>query len=57
MAGDKKPYAAQVVSLCGAPADLKLVSMIAIGYPTEVPSPGKRSLRDVIHRERFGGSS
>jgi len=57
VAGDKKPYAAQVVSLCGAPADLKLVSMIAIGYPTEVPSPGKRSLRDVIHRERFGGSS
>lgn len=57
VAGDKKPYAAQVVSLCGAPADLKLVSMIAIGYPTEVPSPSKRSLRDVIHREQFGGSS
>jgi len=56
VAGDKKPYATQVVSLCGAPADLKLVSMIAIGYPKQVPAPNKRPLQDVIHRERFGGS-
>jgi nitroreductase len=57
VAGDKKPYAAQIVSLCGAPANLKLVSMIAIGYPAETPSPDKRSLDEVLHWETFRGST
>lgn len=57
VAGDKKPYAARLVSLCGAPADLKLVSMIAVGYPAEIPAPNKRPLADVMHRETFGSSA
>ena len=57
VAGDKKPYAAQIVSVCGAPADHKLVSMIAIGYPAEIPSLAKRSLDEVVHWEAFGARS
>lgn len=57
VAGDKKPYAGQIASLCGAPADLKLVSLIAIGYAAENPSQSKRALDDVLHWERFGPSS
>ncbi|NLE60633.1 MAG: nitroreductase family protein [Planctomycetes bacterium] len=53
VAGDKKPYASQIVSLCGAPPELKLVSLVAIGYPNETPSPPKRSIEDVLHWETF----
>ena len=53
VAGHGKPYASRVVSLCGAPADFKLVSMLAIGYPGESPSTEKRSLDDVVHWEAF----
>lgn len=51
VAGDKKPYAAKITSLCRAPANLKLVSLIAVGYPSEVPTPEKRSLQEVLHWE------
>lgn len=53
IAGDKKAYAAQIVSLCGAPADMKLVSLVAIGHPAEIPSPPKRTIQDVLHWEAF----
>lgn len=53
VAGDKKPYASQIVSLCGAPPELKLVSLVAIGYPEEIPSPSKRTIEDVLHWETF----
>ncbi len=53
VAGDKKPYASQIVSLCGAPPELKLVSLVAIGYPNETPSPPKRTIEDVLHWETF----
>lgn len=53
VAGDKKPYAGRIVSLCGAPADFKLVALIAVGYAANVPAPAKRPLNEVMHRERF----
>lgn len=53
VAGDKKPYAPDIVAACGAPVEMKLISLIAIGYPQEIPSPSKRSLRDVLHWEQF----
>ncbi len=56
VAGDKKPYAPQIVSLCGAPANLRLVSMIAVGYAAETPSPSKRTLDQVLHWESFRSS-
>ena len=53
VAGDKKDYAARVVELCGAPAELKLVSLIAVGYGAETPHPTKRALDEVAHWEHF----
>lgn len=53
VAGDKKPYADQIVAVCGAPAEMKLISMIAVGYPAEVPSPSKRPLNEVLHWEKY----
>ncbi len=53
VAGDKKPYSETVRSLVGAPDTHKLVSMIAIGYSNSAPNPSKRSLKDVLHWERF----
>jgi nitroreductase len=54
VAGDKKPYAADVASLLKAPAGLKLVSLLSIGWPSgEIAQSKKRSLKDVIHWEGF----
>lgn len=56
VAGDKKPYAEEVVSLVGAPKEYKLVSIIALGYPLdedEVTSHPKRGVDKVLHFEKF----
>ncbi|HIE52906.1 MAG TPA: nitroreductase family protein [Armatimonadetes bacterium] len=53
VAGDKKPYASEVVRLLGAPRDYKLVSLIALGYPAEQPFTPKRPLEEVLHWERY----
>jgi len=53
VAGDKKPYSDTVRSIVNAPATHKLVSLIAIGYTHSKPTPSKRSLKDVLHWERF----
>jgi len=53
IAGDKKPYAAKVVALCGAPFEYKLVSLVALGYGAETPTPSKRPLDEVIHWDKF----
>ena len=56
VAGDKKPYCSQISNLLNAPAALKLVSLIALGYPTSEKAfrtIDKRSLSDVIHWEKF----
>ncbi len=34
---------------------MRLVSLIALGYPVDMPSPQKRTLDQVIHWESFGG--
>ncbi len=53
VAGDKKPYAAQVLQLLNAPDGYKLVSMVTIGHSTAQPQPVKRGLREVLHWDRF----
>lgn len=53
VAGDKKPYAAKIVELLGAPDDYLLISHIAVGYPENIPAPEKRALADVLHWEQF----
>jgi nitroreductase len=52
VAGDKKPYAAQVAALLGAPDDLTLVSLVALGEPAEAPAPVKKALADVLRWNR-----
>jgi nitroreductase len=53
VAGDKKPYGAAIGRLLGAPAEFKLVSLVAAGYPAEAPVKEKRSLAEVLHWEKF----
>ena len=53
IAGDKKPYASKVVALCGAPSEYKLVSLVALGYGAETPTPSKRPLDEVVHWDKF----
>ncbi len=53
IAGDKKEYAEKVKMFLGGAADLKLVSLIAVGRPAEAPAPQKRGLKELIHWEKF----
>jgi len=54
VAGDKKDYNDRIRELLGAPADMKLVSLIPLGY-TDNPGrlPAKRSLKELLHWEKF----
>ena len=51
VAGDKKAYAGKILELIGAPADFKLVSIVALGYPAEDSRKNKRPLSEVLHWE------
>ncbi len=53
VAGDKKPYAADICKLVGAPDGFRLVSLIPMGYPAEKPEKAKRALADVLHWEKY----
>jgi nitroreductase len=53
VAGDKKAYADRVVAACGAPPEMKLIALIAIGYAAAPGSPSKRALDEVLHWEQF----
>jgi len=56
IAGDKKPYSQQVSDLLNAPKGMKLISMIALGYPQESDAfkiVDKKELKDLIHWEKF----
>jgi len=56
IAGDKKPYCPQVAGLLNAPSGMKLVSLIALGYPqgkNEFRESEKRQLKELLHWEKF----
>jgi len=53
VAGDKKPYAAEICRIVGAPAECKLISLVAIGHARSIPDPPKRPLEEVLHWERY----
>jgi len=56
IAGDKKPYSLQVNALLKAPASMKLISLIALGYPQEKSvfmMAEKKELKTVLHWESF----
>jgi nitroreductase len=56
VAGDKKPYCQEVNVLLNAPLGMKLISIIALGYPQDknvfrvMP---KRELKELLHWEKF----
>ena len=50
VAGDKKPYVNEVSGLLGARPNLRLVSLISLGWPKkQAKQVKKRKLEDVIH--------
>jgi len=54
IAGDKKPYAAQVCELLGGTPDLKLVSLISVGWPAEDIRQNKhRPIHQVLHWGKY----
>lgn len=54
VAGDKKPYTKEVAELLGAPSDMKLISLLSLGWPDSHKDQAKnRSLKDVLHWEKF----
>lgn len=54
VAGDKKPYDKAVGSLLGVPADLKLISLIPLGYALTPGQPtARRPLAEILHWDQF----
>jgi len=56
VAGDKKPYCDDVAKILKVPSGMKLVSLIALGYPEDKNSfklVDKRNLDEVLHWEKF----
>ena len=56
VAGDKKSYSGQVNTLLNAPLDMKLISLIALGYPEDenvFKITEKRSSKELLHWEKF----
>ena len=56
IAGDKKPYCQRVNALLNAPSGMKLISLIALGYPQEENTfkiVEKRGLKELLHWEKF----
>lgn len=54
VAGDKKPYVGELSRFLNAPLDLKLVSLISLGWPKqEIKQVRARSLLEVLHWEKF----
>ncbi len=57
IAGDKKAYAEDIRRLLGLPENYKLVSLVPLGYPADVPHKDKRALGQVLHWERYRGQA
>ena len=53
IAGDKKPYVSVISEIIGVPEGWKLVSIVALGYPAENPSPPKKTVEQVIKWEHW----
>jgi len=54
IAGDKKEYCQQICSLLFAPAEYRLVSLVALGYGNIKPlQPPKKNVQDLVSWQRF----
>lgn len=55
VAGYGKSYGEPIAEMIGVPKGHKLVALIALGYPAQQGKAyNKRSLKDVLHFERYG---
>jgi len=44
----------EVKKILGIPKNLKVIALIALGYPAEHPEPkGKKDLEEIVHHNRF----
>jgi nitroreductase len=56
IAGDKKPYEHEIVHILGLPLNVKLVSLLSLGWPLHKAEQKKiRPLSQVLHWEKFQG--
>jgi nitroreductase len=54
VAGHKKPYCEEVGKLLKAPAGMKLISLLAVGYSDAEPEcPEKKPINELLHWEHF----
>ena len=53
VAGTQQAYAPVVAKAFGAPEDRNLIAIVSFGYPAEAPVIEKRTLKEVLHWERF----
>jgi nitroreductase len=53
VAGEKEGYADSIRQLVGAPEGTRLICLIPVGYPAETVAMEKRSLKEVLHWEKF----
>jgi nitroreductase len=54
VAGDKKPYAPDIVKLLGAPDSTKLIALVALGHEAApTPRATKKDLAQVLHWEKY----
>ena len=53
VAGNKKPYADPVRELLLVPENYTLVSLVAAGYPAEVPITRKKALNKLVFAEKY----
>jgi nitroreductase len=53
VAGDKKSYAEPVRELLGVPGKYTLVSLVAAGYPAEVPLAKKKPVNTIVFMEKY----
>lgn len=56
VAGDKKPYAGQVLDLLRAPREMKLIALVPCGFAARpATEPAKRPLAEMVHGDDFTG--
>ncbi|MBN1596084.1 nitroreductase family protein [candidate division FCPU426 bacterium] len=54
VAGDKKPYCSAILQMLHAPANMKLVALVACGFPQgATPVQTKRALATMMHWDNF----
>ncbi len=53
VAADKKEYCSTAEEILKIPRQMKLFSLVALGYPKEIPKVSKKPIAELIHKEKF----